>query len=507
MQAEAAESPATRHFLTFRSGDRTYAVPAEDVTEVIRVPPMARVPQGPVPLLGLFNLRGSVLPATGLRELLGSATDLARAGSRGIVLNLGAPVTLIVDAVDALVTIPRERIEADPAELATDAGERLLGAFKVGVNGPVARILDIATLLDAAFAQRARTEPKGRRLKAADPAVPAVRDDTSAEMLVTFEIAGQEFALGLDAVQEIVAAPATSTAVPRSEALVLGMTSLRDALLPLLSLRGLLGFPPPPPAGMREKVVVVRVAGTQVGLVADQARAVIAADAALLDPVPPVLSARAGGETRIRAIYRGDSGRRLISILAPEQLFREDVMQRLRANNGKQMSQAQPSQVEGVRELKVLVFRLGADEFGLPIDAVDEVAQVPVQITKLPKTPKFLEGVVNLRGDVLPVIDQRRRFDMPPSDAPERRRLVVVRTERHRAGLVVDAVSDVLRVPADAVNPPPALTEEVGRLVHGVINLEISSRMVLLLDPAELLTRSERGLLDAFRAQTGHQEA
>ena len=68
-----------------------------------------------------------------------------------------------------------------------------------------------------------------------------------------------------------------------------------------------------------------------------------------------------------------------------------------------------------------MVFRLGEDEFGLPIEAVDEVARVPDQITRLPKTPKFLEGVVNLRGDVLPVVDQRRRFDMPPLDGAGRR--------------------------------------------------------------------------------------
>ena len=67
----------------------------------------------------------------------------------------------------------------------------------------------------------------------------------------------------------------------------------------------------------------------------------------------------------------------------------------------------------------MLVFRLGSDEFGLPIDTVVEVAQVPAQITRIPKTPKFLEGVINLRGEVLPVVDQRRRFDMPKLDNTE----------------------------------------------------------------------------------------
>ena len=147
------------------------------------------------------------------------------------------------------------------------------------------------------------------------------------------------------------------------------------------------------------------------------------------------------------------------------------------------------------------MFRLGDDEFGLPIEAVDEVARVPDQITRLPRTPKFLEGVVNLRGEVLPVVDQRRRFDMPALDERAARRLVVVRTERHKAGLIVDSVSEVLRCSADEIEPAPNLSNEAVKLVHGVINLEQAGRIVLLLDPAELLTRAERGLLDTFQAK------
>ena len=161
----------------------------------------------------------------------------------------------------------------------------------------------------------------------------------------------------------------------------------------------------------------------------------------------------------------------------------------------------QVAAADGTRqeEQTFLVFRLGKDEFGLPIDAVDEVGEVPAKIARLPKTPKFLEGVVNLRGDVLPVVDQRRRFDMPVADQRERLRLVVVRTERHRAGLIVDAVSDVLRVPKDSVEPPPDLTAQIARLVRGVINLDESQRIVLILDPSELLTPAEQERLDAFQ--------
>jgi len=502
-----AQTSATR-FLTFRIEEQLYALRAADVAEVIRVPAMARVPQGPPALLGIANLRGSVLPVAGLRELLGRKAAPGLSSARAIVLDIGAPVALVVDAVAALESSTVDQIETRQKELSAEGAEKLLGAFAFGATKQVAKILDIKSLLEAAFANLSR----GKRV---EPKVGAVTrltqagtlSTTDAQLLVTFEVAGQEFALPLDVVQEIIPSPAAITAVSRSDDVVLGITSVRDTLLPLLSLRGLLGFLAARELNDREKVVVVKVGNTQVGLVADRARAIIAADLDLVDPVPPVLAARTGGESRIRAVYRGEEGRRLISILSPEQLFREDVMQRLTASHSTQKTQTVETESRSQQEFIFLVFRLGDDEFGLPIDTVVEVAQVPEHITRVPKTPKFLEGVVNLRGEVLPVVDQRRRFDLPQLDNTEGRRLVVIKTERHRAGLIVDSVSDVLRTHEENIEPPPQLTDNVSRLVRGVINLEKASRIVLLLDPTELLTRAEQGLLDTFQAKSAKADA
>ena len=134
----------------------------------------------------------------------------------------------------------------------------------------------------------------------------------------------------------------------------------------------------------------------------------------------------------------------------------------------------------------------------MPVEAVVEVARAPDRVTRVPKAPKFLEGVINLRGAVVPVIDQRQRFDMPRLEQGDGRRLVVVQTGRHRAGLIVDSVSEVLRTTADAIKDAPDLTEDIARLVNGVVNIEAEGRILLILDPAELLTRAERGLLDKF---------
>ena len=498
VEAPAPENArVVRRFLTFRMDAELYALPAEEVSEVIRTPSVARVPQSPKSLLGVANMRGAVLPIASLRGLLGRAETAASATGRSIVLGGVAPVGLAVDAVDALVTVDEAGIETRQTELATGPGERLSGAFQPDGRTDVAKILDLRGLLDEAFVQRAR--PTREAAAGQDLGLHLSADVADErQKLVTFDVAGQEFAFGLEAVSEIVPAPENLAGIPRSEALVLGVMAYRDTLLPLLSLRGLLGFGPAAGDEGRDKVVVTAVGGVLVGLVVDRMRAIVPADPTLIEPTPAMLAARAGGEAQIKAIYRGDDGRRLISILDTAELFRKDVMARL-GSAETASTPAEASQATGDDEALFLVFRLGEDEFGLPISAVDEVARVPDQVTRVPKTPAFLEGVVNLRGEVLPVIDQRRRFDMPPADRAEARRLIVARTERHRAGLIVDSVSEVLRSRAGAVEPAPDLAGETTQLVHGVINLEAAGRLILLLDPAELLTRTERGLLDSFQ--------
>jgi purine-binding chemotaxis protein CheW len=465
----ASHAAAERRFLTFRIDSGLYALPVEDVAEVVRIPAVAPVPLGPKCLLGLANLRGDVLPIISLRAMLEKAEAGASVASRAIILGRGE-LGLTVDAVLEIVS----------AEV------------------PV-RMLDLDAMLAAAFGPRQRRD-RGAHATAPAAVRPTAANEAAPEQLLVFEVAGQEYALPLTVVREIVALPPTIAAVPLAEAMLLGVMAHNDSLLPLLSLSGLLGFPIPTAAETRQKAIVVPVGGVVVGLVADRVREVLSADPVLIDPAPSMLAARTGGEARITAIFRGEGGRRLISVLAPEQLFRDDVMRHIvSSNDGITTLRAVDDPSEAMR---FLVFRLGAEEYGLPVGAVDEVARVPGSITRVPKTPDFIEGVSNLRGEVLPVIDQRRRFGMLASTGTGRR-LVVVRTLRHRAGLIVDSVSEVLRSTADMIKPAPEIAgNATARLVNGVINLPETGRMILLLDPSEVLSHAERGLLDAFAAQS-----
>jgi purine-binding chemotaxis protein CheW len=501
--ARRADIPSARRFLAFRSSGRPYALPTDDVAEVILVPTAARLPHSPKSLIGLANLRGTVIPLLDLGVMLGQETFTGGNAARAIVLGGAgtARLALAVDMVDRLVELEAGKIETAGRDLAADANEILLGAFQIAADQTVTKILDVTAMLGIAFGERAPT----RQSRAG--VTPAARADggnaatVDHRLLIAFEVSGQCFALPVDAIREIIPLPQTISPVPRAEVVLLGVTAWRDTLLPLLSLRGLLGMAAPAAWTGAEKVLVTLVNGTLVGLVADRARALIRADEAAIDPAPPMLAARSGGESKIAAIYRDDGGKRLISLLAPELLFREDVMRRI----GDTLPVAAPASAEPSESatLQFVVFRLGSEEFGLPIGAVDEVALVPDQLARVPKMPKFLKGVINLRGEVLPVVDQRLRFEMPAFSGGGRQRLIVVRTDRHRAGLIVDSVSEVLRTPAASIGPPPDLTGEGARLVNGVVNMP--GRMILLLEPGELLTRAEHGVLDKLELPAGTQ--
>jgi purine-binding chemotaxis protein CheW len=145
-----------------------------------------------------------------------------------------------------------------------------------------------------------------------------------------------------------------------------------------------------------------------------------------------------------------------------------------------------------------IIFRLGLQEYGIPIAAVGEIARPPERLTRLPKAPAFIDGVMNLRGSVVPVVDLRRRFDLGDTEQAGSRRILMLAIGGVTAGFLVDGVSEILKVTPDAICPAPELSPEQMRLISRVINLEASGRLILLVDPAQLLDQVEADLLAKF---------
>ena len=107
-------------------------------------------------------------------------------------------------------------------------------------------------------------------------------------------------------------------------------------------------------------------------------------------------------------------------------------------------------------EEQLVVFDLASEVYGVNIGAVREIIRI-MDITRVPKTPEFVEGIINLRGKVIPVVDLRRRFSLPVSEENKENRIVVVDIGGQDIGVVVDAVTEVLRISSDLVEPPSSV--------------------------------------------------
>jgi purine-binding chemotaxis protein CheW len=146
-------------------------------------------------------------------------------------------------------------------------------------------------------------------------------------------------------------------------------------------------------------------------------------------------------------------------------------------------------QKEVVGEVKVIVFRLHDEEYGVEVSQVRSIERLE-HITRVPRTPKFVKGVINLRGVVTPIINLRSRFGLEEIDYTESTRIIIVAVGELEVGLIVDSANDVIDIPVDAIEPPPEVVGGVeAAYLRGVAKLE--KRLLILLNLDKVLNNEE----------------
>ncbi len=142
------------------------------------------------------------------------------------------------------------------------------------------------------------------------------------------------------------------------------------------------------------------------------------------------------------------------------------------------------------KEIQLVVFQLGNEEYGVDVSQVKEIIRMQ-KITKVPRSPEFVEGVINLRGQLITVIDLRKRFNITARDISDNTRIVVAEVKNNPVGMIVDSVSAVLRIPEKDIDPTPSAiaTEIDADFLKGVG--KVGERLIILLDLARVLTEGE----------------
>lgn len=493
-------------YVTFKVGSDVFAAPMAPVQEIIRVPDTMRVPLAPSHLLGLANLRGHVLPIVSLRQIFGLPDIEGDELTRAVVIDLGTPMGFVVDSVTSVISIEPDQLE--PSESLSGAGRSdLISGVIKNAGEDMVMLVDFARLMERAFAELHHSVGTAGSLTSqhADHTALDDEDDGLADetQLVSFVVESQEYAIAISSVQEIVQAPDRVIQVPDAPRALVGIMTLRNRLLPLVSLRQLFDLPQRD-LSSADRIVVVNLNSVSVGLVMDRVSEVLRVPNQCVEEMPPIMARDGQGD--ITAICRLGDGKRLVSVIAPDRLLSESIIDSINETHESALEEAQTvadidnRDGSNADESQVVVFRLGAAEFGVPIESVQEIVRVPEALTRVPKSPEFVEGVINLRGTVLAVIDQRRRFGLDSIDRNDRQRIMVYLLNGTRTGFIVDSVAEVMKIPHAAIEDSPRLSADQSRLIRRVANLQASKRLVMMIEPDQLLEAEEIDALQDIAA-------
>ncbi len=229
----------------------------------------------------------------------------------------------------------------------------------------------------------------------------------------------------------------------------------------------------------------------------DTVREVLRVPHELVAPLPGVVAGE-GRKTEVESVCRLEDGKRLVSVLSVNRMFDspevrneiEGYRQEDELDMIEEPGDAVDDDGRGDEELFV-VFRLDDEEYAVDVDAVQEIIRVPEALIRVPKSFDFVEGLVNLRGTVLPVVDLRTRLGLGRTDRDERQRIVVLIIGGVRTGFIVDSVAEVARVGRNVLEPAPELSAEQARVVSRVANLPDQQRMLLLVQVEQLLAADQ----------------
>ena len=500
-QTQAEGRGTSQQYVTFMVQNDVFAASMEEVQEIIRVPATVRVPLAPPVLQGLANLRGKILPIFSLRSAFGLEEKKNDESARALVVEIGQPMGFVVDRVCNVIQVDQDQIEGVIGIEENVDKEVLRGVIKNVSGFPMVMILDFPKIMEREFVaiSKVMDTRKEKSSVISTRKEQDIKESKQAEevQLVSFSTARQEYAIDISHVKEIVQIPSKIVRLPHSPPYWAGIMNLRDTLIPLIDLQKVFDFEDDQKKLDRRRIVLISKDSITVGLIVDSVSEVLRISKEQLEPLPSVFFVD-GKLSDIGYICRLEEGNRLISILQVDQFIKnckiQETIQTIEesAMNTEQSKKDTEREILSEEEKQMVIFRLADCEFGVPIESVQEIVRIPEELAHIPKAPEFVEGVINLRGTVLPIVDLRKRLGFPTISRNERQRIIVFFIDGIRTGFIVDSVLEVLKIPVNCIEPAPEVSKEQGKLLSFVANLVKDKRIIQLLEPKYLLEEADK---------------
>ena len=431
------EDQSVTQLVTFKLGLEEFAFKMERVREILRVERPSEVPGTPKHVLGVLTVRGNILPVIDLRVMLG--------------LN---------------------SLESEVVAMAADLGAR----FKAWLTTAAETVRSGTGKLDASGAETVRKWMVDC----------TTSSQTLMEILSKMRTANDRLLRGVTQTQSLIAAEPTKArdyflqeAVASAQLVIQLLESFQNSVK----------------ENIREdqRLIVVQTHGSLLALLVDKVREVLNMPKRQIDAPPQNLSENRNLE--LSGIAKLENGKRLILLLDADHLIKEQELQTLGAvASESSANESQKHQVGGASaalgEQQFVTFRLGDGEYGVPIAKIQEIDRSS-KMTRVPRTADYMDGITKLRGEVVPVINARKRFNLPLKEADERTRVIIMELAGVKTGLLVDSVREVLNLATKDIAPPPtSLSTTIDRqYISGIGKVDGDKRMIVLLDVEKILQR------------------
>ena len=479
-----------RQLVTFLLGEDEFGADIMDVKEIIRVPDITRVPNAPDYVEGACNLRGNVLPIIDGRTRFNLERKKRDENSRVLVIDVGGKATgIIVDKVSEVMRVNTADIEEPPQIVKNVDSDYLKGVVKLENGNRLVMFLDVVKALSPGNMGKDRTDRQDGSLSKNSTMINNTgTEHIEEEHLVSFLLDKEEYAVGIMNVKEIIRTPQI-VKVPNCEPYIEGVVSIRNKLLPIINLRTYFGMERLD-INDYTRILVVDMGNFTAGIMVDKVTEVLRVPTSIIQP-PPRFSGQSGEQ--LKGVARLNNGKRMILMLEPSKLVSADEINGISGIDGtnKQGDEEKSMEKQLLDEEQLVTFKIDSEEYGVKIANVQEINRM-TGITKVPRTPHYIDGIVNLRGNVIPVLNLRKLFNLTDKQVTDATRIIIVDFNGKRTGIVVDSVSEVLRFEKKLIEEPPdVLSSGIDSdYVEGVGKLDGGKRMILILDIGKVLSFS-----------------
>ena len=429
--------------VTFLIAEEEYAFPIEIVKEILRVGNIIEVPETPEYILGILAVRDTLLPVVDLRKIFGFS-DLAKDVNQELDKILKEHEDFVKDLKNSIETGSPFRCELDHN--------------KCGFGLWMKKFITSSEKINQAIESMKKDHQIFHEL--AKIILQKVKEHNKDSALQLFE----------------------NDIVPVFEKLKEYFKNLKEAISEDIK--------------EDQRILVLEIFNTPIGILVDRIKQVIRVPKDSIEKPPEILKTEKSDN--LKGIAKLEEGKRIIMLISEESLFDKKTIEELKEMVKKE-EKLEKEVTTVTEEIQLVTFKLAEIDFAVPIEDVQEINRVE-SITSVPRAPYFVEGVMNLRGNVIPVIDLRKRFEMEFRPYDETTKVIIVKLQDKLVGFVVDSVSEVLRISKDSLETPPEIiTENIDtRFIKAICKLEEKNKIILVIDILNVLSYEEKEKLETL---------